>query len=74
VRETTGIRSVVWACASIGMITKTTNAAFMIERDKILQDIVCFLCDGEVPSLAIPASGQRGLRQRIPPLFLTSPI
>jgi hypothetical protein len=35
------------------MTTKTTNAAFMIERDKILQGIVCFLCDGEVPSASV---------------------
>jgi hypothetical protein len=32
----------------------------MIERDKILQGIVCFLCDGEVPSLVIPATASVG--------------
>ena len=42
----------------------------MIECDKILQGIVCFLCDGEVPPLAIPASRQRGLRQRNTTLVL----
>jgi hypothetical protein len=39
------------------MVSKTTEAAYMIRRDKALQDIVCFLSDGEILSSHASESG-----------------